>query len=70
MVSETTLNGGVGVDTIITGTGFDTILFNAPLGLANFDRVLDFAPAFDTMLLENAVFTGLTQVPSCRLATS
>ena len=54
-------NGGAGVDTIMTGTGFDTILFNAPLGLANFDRVLDFAPAFDTMQLENAVFTGLTQ---------
>ena len=54
-------HGGVGVDTIVTGAGFDTILFNAPLGLANFDRVLDFAPAFDTMFLENAVFTGLTQ---------
>ena len=54
-------HGGVGVDTIITGAGFDTILFNAPLGVANVDRVLDFVPAFDTMQLENAVFTGLTQ---------
>ena len=54
-------HGGVGVDTIITGAGSDTILFDAPLGIANADRVLDFAPAFDTMLLENAVFTGLTQ---------
>jgi serralysin len=55
------LNGGAGVDQILTGTGFDTILFNAPLGIANFDRVIDFAPAFDTMQLENAVFTGLVQ---------
>ena len=54
-------HAGVGVDTIVTGTGFDTILFDAPLGIANFDRVLDFAPAFDTMLLQNAVFTGLAQ---------
>ena len=54
-------NGGAGVDTIVTGTGFDTILFNSPLGIANFDRVTDFAPAFDTMHLENAFFTGLTQ---------
>ena len=54
-------NGGAGVDQILTGSGFDTILFNAPLGLANFDRVLDFAPVFDTMQLENSVFTGLTQ---------
>lgn len=54
-------NGGAGVDQIITGTGFDTILFNAPLGIANFDRVIDFAPVFDTMQLENAVFTGLVQ---------
>jgi len=55
------LSGGVGVDQIVTGTGFDTILFNSALGLANFDRVLDFNPVFDTMQLENAVFTGLTQ---------
>jgi serralysin len=55
------LNGGAGVDQILTGTGFDTILFNAPLGVANFDRVIDFAPVFDTMQLENAVFTGLVQ---------
>ena len=54
-------NGGAGVDQIITGSGFDTILFNAPLGIANFDRVLDFAPVFDTMQLENSVFIGLTQ---------
>ena len=54
-------NGGAGVDQIVTGAGFDTILFNAPLGLANADRVTDFAPAFDTMQLENAFFTGLTQ---------
>ena len=54
-------NGGAGVDQIITGTGFDTILFNAPLGIANFDRVIHFAPVFDTMQLENAVFTGLVQ---------
>jgi serralysin len=54
-------NGGAGVDQIITGTGFDTILFNAPLGIANFDRVIDFAPVFDTMQLENSVFTGLVQ---------
>jgi len=53
-------NGGTGVDQIITGSGFDTILFNAPLGIANFDRVLDFAPVFDTMQLENSVFVGLT----------
>lgn len=53
-------SGGLGIDQILTGTGFDRIRFDAPLGLANFDRVLDYAPAFDTIQLENAVFTGLT----------
>jgi Ca2+-binding RTX toxin-like protein len=54
------LNGGLGADVLSGGSGFDNFVFNAPLGAANVDTVRDFRAFFDTILLDNAVFTGLT----------
>jgi len=53
------LSGGTGTDSIFTGTGTDTIVFNTALGAGNIDTISDFAPAFDTIQLENAIFTAL-----------
>ncbi|MGO4840683.1 calcium-binding protein, partial [Rhizobiaceae sp. 2RAB30] len=56
-------SGGAGSDTIITGTGIDTIIFNTALGAGNIDFVSDFSPVFDTIQLENSVFTALAAGP-------
>lgn len=56
-------SGGFGSDTIVTGTGSDTIIFNTALGAGNVDFVSDFSPLFDTIQLENSVFTGLAAGP-------
>lgn len=52
-------SGGTGADSITTGTGVDTVIFNTALGGGNIDTIQDFAPAFDTIQLENAIFTAL-----------
>jgi Ca2+-binding RTX toxin-like protein len=53
------LSGGDGHDLMTGGPGSDSFLFaSAPL-LANFDHITDFSHVLDTILLENAVFTGL-----------
>jgi Ca2+-binding RTX toxin-like protein len=57
------LNGQLGADGIVTGTGSDRIDFNTALGGGNVDQVFDFSVAFDTMRLENAIFTGLAGGP-------
>lgn len=54
------INGGAGADVLSGGFGFDKFVFNAPLDPANLDTVRDFRAFFDTILLDNAVFTGLT----------
>lgn len=56
-------SGGFGSDTIVTGTGIDTIIFNTALGAGNIDFVSDFSPLFDTIQLENSVFTALPVGP-------
>ena len=54
------LNGGAGNDTLSGLGGNDSFLFNTVLNAAtNVDTVADFAVVNDTVLLENAVFTGL-----------
>ncbi|WP_243368076.1 calcium-binding protein [Microvirga solisilvae] len=57
-----TIIGGAGNDFIETGSGRDTVIFNAALNrLSNVDRVVDYRPAYDSIKLENAIFTKLTK---------
>ncbi|MGO4836406.1 calcium-binding protein, partial [Rhizobiaceae sp. 2RAB30] len=56
------LNGGLGNDTLIGGAGKDVFLFNTKLGGTNVDTISGFVAADDTIRLENAIFTALTQV--------
>lgn len=52
--------GGPGQDTIDTGAGNDRILFNTqPDG----DRIIDFAPGSDKILLNNAIYHGMPDGP-------
>lgn len=53
-----TLWGGSGADTLIGGSGWDTFVFDAPFAGA-VDRITDFSPVYDTIRLENGIFTGL-----------
>jgi Ca2+-binding RTX toxin-like protein len=53
-----TLNGGVGADVLVGGTGSDTFVFDAPF-VGAIDRITDFSPVYDTIRLENGIFTGL-----------
>ncbi len=64
-----TLNGGAGNDVLIGGAGHDrlsgsagadTFRFTAPLDAAtNVDRIAGYAPAADTIALDDAVFAGI-----------
>ncbi len=53
------LNGGTGADVLTGGSGFDTFVFDAALGTGNVDTIRGFQPAFDRVLLQNAIFKGL-----------
>ena len=62
-----TINGGAGsdhiygragADTLTGSSGYDKFVFDAALG-SGVDRITDFSHAYDTIRLENAVFTGL-----------
>lgn len=50
-------DSGTGYDTLMGGAGSDTFLFNVAPG--NRDSILDYAPAYDKIQLENAVFKAL-----------
>ncbi len=50
-------DSGAGQDTVMGGAGSDTFLFNVVPG--NRDTILDYAPAYDKIQLENAVFKAL-----------
>ena len=54
------LNGKGGADVLGGYAGNDTFVFTTALGAGNIDTIVDFSAADDTILLENAVFTGLT----------
>jgi serralysin len=56
--SNDTLIGGVGADTLVGAGGFDAFVFDN-LG-SGVDRITDFSAYYDTIHLENAVFTALT----------
>ena len=52
------LAGGAGIDSMNGGAGFDRFLF-ANRGPANADTIVDFNHAADTIVLSNALDTGL-----------
>jgi Ca2+-binding RTX toxin-like protein len=55
------LSGKAGNDTLWVGAGSDAIVFNtSPHGSTNVDIIGDFQPAYDTIRLENAVFSKFT----------
>jgi Ca2+-binding RTX toxin-like protein len=54
-----TLNGGAGGDYMAGFGGADNFAFTTALGGGNVDHLADFSAVDDTILLENAVFTGL-----------
>jgi Ca2+-binding RTX toxin-like protein len=54
-----TLNGGAGGDYLAGFGGADNFAFTTALGSGNVDHLADFSAVDDTILLENAVFTGL-----------
>jgi Ca2+-binding RTX toxin-like protein len=54
-----TVAGGAGADTLSGGSGYDTFVFDAATSTGR-DQVLDFSTAYDTIQLENGVFTALT----------
>ncbi|HEX8640483.1 MAG TPA: M10 family metallopeptidase C-terminal domain-containing protein [Allosphingosinicella sp.] len=49
------IEGGAGKDVLLGGTGVDRF-YIAEMGTAHADRILDFAPADDTILLSRSVF--------------
>jgi Ca2+-binding RTX toxin-like protein len=53
------LNGGAGGDYLLGFGGADSFAFTTALGGGNVDMIGDFSAVDDTILLENAVFTGL-----------
>lgn len=54
------VNGKSGNDTLTGGAGRDTFAFTtAPSASANSDQITDFAPADDTIRLDDSVFTAL-----------
>ena len=57
------LNGGGGPDVLEGLGGQDFFAFTTALGNGNIDRISDFLPGFDRIMLENDVFTGLTPGP-------
>lgn len=54
------LMGGLGNDTLIGGLGADRFEFNTTLGPNNVDTILNYNPADDTIAIDNAIFTALT----------
>jgi Ca2+-binding RTX toxin-like protein len=55
------INGSAGNDTLSGGAGLDSFRFSSPIsGTTNADTITDFDPATDTLELENAIFTKLT----------
>ncbi|MGO4523733.1 M10 family metallopeptidase [Microvirga sp. 2MCAF35] len=57
---DDTLQGGAGDDRLYGGADRDSFLFDSKIGKgANIDRIYDFNPVHDSILLENRIFTKL-----------
>ncbi|WP_198411763.1 FG-GAP-like repeat-containing protein [Microvirga flavescens] len=55
-----TINGGLGNDRLTGGSGSDKFVFNTTLNkYSNVDTITDFSVKYDTIYLENAIFTKL-----------
>jgi len=54
------LDGGTGNDTLQGGVGIDAFAFTASLIAGNADTILDFVGGTDKIMLDDAVFTGLS----------
>jgi Ca2+-binding RTX toxin-like protein len=57
------LNGRSGNDTLTGRAGDDIFIFDTPLSSTNVDKITDYAPADDTIWLDNAIFTALSNGP-------
>ena len=53
------LIGGLGKDSLLGGSGADKFVFDAKIGKGNVDRVDDFLPGKDRLVLDSDVFKGL-----------
>jgi Ca2+-binding RTX toxin-like protein len=53
------LRGGAGSDKLTGGGGADSFRFDTKLGASNVDRVTDFKPGTDTVVLDQTVFAAL-----------
>lgn len=51
--------GKGGTDTLVGGADSDTFVFDTALGSSNVDTITDFYPRYDTIQLENAIFSKL-----------
>ncbi len=54
------LDGGAGKDVLTGGAGNDSFVFTFAPTSTTIDQITDFNPVFDTILLENAIFRGLS----------
>jgi Ca2+-binding RTX toxin-like protein len=51
------LSGGAGSDTLSGNSGKDYFVFDVRASRSNVDRILDFRPVDDTIMLDNRIFT-------------
>ncbi|MCA3278050.1 MAG: hypothetical protein ING10_02155, partial [Roseomonas sp.] len=56
---DDTLNGGVGNDILIGGAGRDQFIFETALNATNVDAIQGYTVADDTILLDDAIFSGI-----------
>jgi len=56
---DDTLAGGAAADTLIGDSGSDYFIFDAAIGPGEIDLITGYSVAEDTILLEDAIFTGI-----------
>ncbi|MXQ13298.1 calcium-binding protein [Microvirga makkahensis] len=53
------LSGGLDSDALVGGGGRDYFVFDATPSRTNIDTITDFSPVYDTIMLDNRIFTRL-----------